>query len=75
VAGGGAGGFFRIEAVVSIGGAQQAIFLAAPRHELPHAGRGFTGHGPREKAGFGLGQMDQLLGNAFFLKDAANQGR
>ena len=72
--GGGARGLFRIHAVVGVAGLLQAVLVAAPFEELPHATGGLMGHRARDEAGFGLGHVDEFPRHAFFIQDALDHG-
>ena len=74
VVGGGAGGLLGIHAVVGVGGLLQAVLIAAPLEELPHAAGGGARYGARDETGFRLRQVNDLLRNAFFVQDALNHG-
>ena len=68
--GGGARGLFGIHAVVRVGRLLQAILIAPPLKELPHAaGRGAR-HGARDEPRFRLRQVNDLLRYAFLIQDA-----
>ncbi len=73
VAGVGAGGFFRIESLVDPGVAGESVVSVG--HELPHAsGAGAAVDGVRLEAGFRDGEIDEILGHAFFAKHALDHG-
>ena len=66
VAGIGAGGLLRIEALVDVAISLEAVISA--RHELPHAaGTRLAIDGPRLEAGFGDGKVDELSENGLML--------
>ena len=70
VAGIGAGGFFWIEALVDVVGFGEPVELVVG-HELPHAtGAGTAVLGAGLEARFGDGEIDEVLGDAFFSEDA-----
>ena len=70
MAGGGARGLFGIHAVVGVRRLFQAVLIAAPFHELPHAAGRHAGHGARDEAGFRLRQVDQFLRHALLVQNA-----
>ena len=78
VAGVGAGGFFRVEALVDIRVLGQAVKTVVG-HELPHAtgpaaGPGSGTDGLGIETGFGDGEIDEVLGYALFGEDSLNHG-
>lgn len=77
VAGVGARGFLGIEALIDIAVADESVFIAG--HELPHAAGpaampGSGPDGPGLEAGLGDGEIDEVLGHAFFGEDAPDHG-
>ena len=67
MAGGGAGGFLGILAVVHIHVVVEAVSDAAACHELPDAACAHAGHRVRKKSGLGLREINQILRDAFLF--------
>ena len=69
---GGAGGFFGILTVVNPPAAFESVTLGAAAHELPHATSAGAGNGQGMESGFGLRQVDEVLGHSLFFERPAN---
>ncbi len=69
---GGARGLFGILPIVNPPTAFESVASGATAHELPHAASAGARDGERMESGFGLGEVDEFLGNSLLAENAAD---